>query len=383
MNKYEQLWIIDSTLRDGLQAPGVSLNHSEKKAIARMLAEAGVNELEAGIPIMDKQEIRFLRSLKHDIPNVRVTAWCRARKEDILEAARSNVSSIHIAFPVSDIQLKLYEKDWKWVLDTIPELVALARVHFDYVSLGAMDATRASLHDLKQFVHRADAAGVNRVRIADTVGISTPDQIKELFEKLHVNTKAILEFHGHNDLGLATANSLAAVEGGAKEISVTISGVGERAGNASLEEVVTALPYQGNYFTSVSRKALPTLASTFKELSGFDRNMCNPITGVNVFTHESGVHGHGLLQDDRTFCELDPKEFGYDGHSFVVGSHSGSFMVQRILSDQGVFITREEALAMLPQIRETSEVKHSYLENKEILDIYKHFKDTLSHAVTA
>jgi len=383
MRKYEQLWIIDSTLRDGLQAPGITLNHSEKKKIALALAEAGINELEAGIPIMDKQEIRFLRGLKHDLPHARITAWCRAREEDILEAARSNVSSIHIAFPVSEIQLKLYEKDWKWVLDSIPRLVGLAREHFDYVSLGAMDATRTSLHDLKQFVHRADAAGVNRVRIADTVGIALPAQIKELFEKLTVNTKAILEFHGHNDLGLATANSLAAVEGGAREVSVTISGAGERAGNASLQEVVSALPYQGGVYTTVNKKALTELAQTFQKLSGFDRNLCHPITGEHAFTHESGIHGHGLLNDEKSFCDLSPGDYGHQGHSYAIGTHSGSFMIQRILSDQGVFITREEALAILPKIRKTSQDKHASLKGKEILDLYRHFKAELSHAVTA
>jgi len=255
------VWIIDTTLRDGEQAPGVVFCSSVRMRIAEMLAEAGVDELEAGIPAMCAGVRRELSALISRRLPCRITAWCRAKQQDIDLAAECGMESIHVSFPVSSIHLNAFGKDESWVLENLETLIPLACRRFPRVSVGAQDAFRADPEFLRQFIRLASDCGSYRVRIADTVGILTPMAAFRLIKSFSSITGAMeLDFHGHNDMGMATANAVSAVEAGASVLSTTVNGLGERSGNAALEEVVMALQFVPGWHSRVNTRCLAALS---------------------------------------------------------------------------------------------------------------------------
>lgn len=294
--------IIDSTLRDGVQSPGVSFSSEEKKKIARMLSDAGIDELEVGIPAIGRSEQEDIRSISRLNLGCRLTSWCRAKEEDLEDAARCNTGSVQISFPASSIHQSVMKKDETWVLEALEKLLVIARRDFDFVSVGAQDATRAERKFLKIFIETAAAAGAYRVRIADTVGISTPLSTADLMNDLSCSAKGIsLEFHGHNDLGMATANTLTAIESGADTVSVTVNGLGERAGNAALEQLVMSLALNHKFGCQVKPDRLIPLCHVVAKASCRPIPADKPITGSSVFTHESGIHCNGMVKDRRSY----------------------------------------------------------------------------------
>jgi len=294
--------IIDSTLRDGAQSPGVSFSLEERKTIARMLADAGVDELEVGIPAIGRSEQEEIRAIAGLNLGCRLTSWCRAKREDLEDAARCNTGSVQISFPASSIHQNVLKRDERWVLEEMERLVAIARNDFDAVSVGAQDATRAERQFLRRFIQRASASGAYRVRIADTVGIGTPFSIASLMSELSEYADGVsLEFHGHNDLGMATANTLAAMEYGSDCVSVTVNGLGERAGNAALEQVVISLALTDELKCRVLPHKLIPLCNFVAKAACRPIPADKPITGSSVFTHESGIHCHGMLKDRRSY----------------------------------------------------------------------------------
>ena len=235
-------YLIDTTLRDGEQAPGVVFSGLEKMRIAEMLHELGIDEVEAGTPAIGSEEREVIKRIANAGFRFKTSCWCRANIKDILEAAKLQTQSINISLPVSDIQIDTLGKSRGWVLKQLKETVALAVQYFPHVTMGAQDGSRADIDFLNEFIFYSSEAGAKRIRISDTVGIADPLQIAELFKAVAKQFPEIaFEFHGHNDLGMATANSVAAIKGGASCISATINGLGERAGNAVLEEVVAWL----------------------------------------------------------------------------------------------------------------------------------------------
>jgi len=378
MKQNTMVWIIDSTLRDGLQSPGVVLSYAKRAELADLLAKAGVNELEAGIPMIGEEEQHFLRQLTQQHPSKRITGWTRARQEDFYTAARAGLSSVHFTFPVSGLLLKLYKKNWNWVEEQAGILIETALHLFDHVSVGAMDAFRCDLSKLRRFTSLAARAGAHRVRLADTVGTAEPARVEQTFKKLR-RSNIILEFHGHNDLGLAVANSLAAVKGGAHALSLTINGIGERAGNAALEQVVAALPYCGNHSSSVRKTALKPLSDFLENETGRMADPSLPIVGDRVFTHESGVHVQAMMQDPQSYCQLDPRDYGRR-HRYVAGSHSGSYMIQNMLKQEGIQIDKERAQALLGDVRKAALGMKSSLDSQDLRDLYlmQEHRDTAS-----
>lgn len=364
-------WIIDSTLRDGEQAPGVSFSLGDKIQIAEKLSEAGVPELECGIPAMGEAEQRDLRTLIAQRLPPRLTGWCRAIIRDLEAALCCGFRSIHIAFPLSAIQLAAMNKREEWPERTLPAILALARERFDHVSVGAQDASRTSFDRLRRFVLLAGQCGAQRVRIADTVGAWNPLETSAIFRQLSADARVLaLEFHGHNDLGMATANSIAAIQGGAGCISATINGMGERAGNAALEQVVAAIHYSLHGESGIRLDKLAGLCDLVAATSGRALPAGQPVAGSAVFQHESGIHCSAQLRDSGAYQLFRPEEVGREGAEFVVGKHSGTTAIAHVLAMHGIAATRDAVKKVLAPVRSLATREKRSLTLAELVSLY-------------
>ena len=342
-----RIHIIDTTLRDGEQAPGVTFSRTVKLRIARCLAAMGIDELEAGTPIMGLKVQADLRRIRGLIPAVPITGWCRACKQDLEAAERSGVDGVHISFPMSDIHLAALDKSRQWVIEQVTELVATACRQFQRVSVGAQDATRADPHFIVAMAEAASAAGAFRIRIADTVGIARPASVNGLISKLHHHVPDLeLEFHGHNDLGMATANTLAAVEAGAGAVSLTVNGLGERAGNAPLEQFVMALHHHPHLCCDIDTTGLLGLCRLVADAAQRPIPCDRPIVGDSVFAHESGIHCHAMFKDERAYEPFSPKQIGRAARRFVMGSHNGATALRHMLQTAGIAVSDGQIRAL-------------------------------------
>jgi homocitrate synthase NifV len=348
----QHVTIVDSTLRDGAQAPGVVLSASHRLKIADLLIGAGLTDLDAGIPAMGPDEGKLLRTLTNRFPGKRIVAWCRALPKDLDAAEKSGCCAVHIAFPLSELHLASINRNHEWLFSSLAGLVGSARHRFSFVSVGLIDATRADRSLLIRFCQRAEAVSADRVRLADTVGILTPTKTARLFNDLRsvVNLKKI-DFHAHNDLGMATANAVTAVDSGVGSISVTVNGLGERAGNAALEEVAIALHLDGTIPCPLDLSKIQELCETVAGFSGRPIPPSKPVSGEAVFLHESGIHWSGLLKDPRTFEPFSPSLTGHKLSAPVAGSHSGGATVIALLRRSGMTLSTAEASLLAAKVR--------------------------------
>ncbi len=363
-------WIIDTTLRDGEQAPGVVFSPEEKTDIATRLADAGVDELEIGYPAISPEEQRVIREIVSRNLPVRLTSWSRARPADIECASECGTEGIHISFPVSELYLRLMGKNYHWVRTQLKTLIPEAKKHFSFVSAGAQDATRSSLKTLETFVRDAAGYGANRVRIADTVGIATPPNLMQQIHYLKASAPVPLEFHAHNDLGMATANAFSAIEAGCDAVSVSVTGLGERAGNAALEELALALKLSGRYRTSIKTKRLHSLCKTVTRAANRSIQDQKPVIGNAAFRHESGIHCNALLKDPLSYQPFLPGEIGKENYELVIGKHSGSASIQHVLATRGIIVDREQAGKMLSNVRRAADRKKCGLSATELVNMY-------------
>lgn len=359
--------LVDTTLRDGIQAAGVAMTAAGKRRVAEALGALGVPEFEVGVPAMGPDEVASIRELARILGPARVVTWCRGTWSDLEAAAACGVEAVHLSFPASALHQQLLGRSESDVLRELALLVTAARVRFKRVYVGAQDASRAGRGFLDAFAETAALAGANRIRYADTVGRLTPSQVGAALAPLLTAAADVeIEFHGHNDLGLATANTLAAFEAGAHAASVTINGLGERAGNAALEEVVLALRVGHGVEDLVRCEQLAHTSAVVAEASGRAVPAQKPVVGASAFLHESGIHCAGQLRDERAYEAFSPAAVGRVREAFVLGSHTGGAAVAAVMRERGIALDEHRARRIAAEVRRRAWVRGRALPVAEV-----------------
>lgn len=347
----ERVYIFDTTLRDGEQTPGVAYTVEEKVMIARQLDKLGVDVIEAGFPITSPGEAEAVKRIAGEGLEARICALARPIKGEIDRVLACDVDYIHIFIATSDIHLehKLKMKREE-VLGQAVEGVEYAKEHGLYVEFSPEDATRTEIQFLKEVCNAVCEAGADKINLPDTVGVLTPRTTYEFFREMKSSVKVPLSAHAHNDFGLATANTLAAVEAGAEQVHVCVNGLGERAGNASLEQVVIALLAQYNVKTRIRTQWISETSDLVQRLSGVYLPPTAPIVGDNAFTHESGIHVHGILRHPGTYEPLTPELVGRS-RRIVAGKHTGRHAIEAMLREMGLNPNSDQLRAISEEVK--------------------------------
>lgn len=370
--KHGPIIIDDTTLRDGEQTAGVMFTRAEKISIARMLDAAGVQEIECGIPAMGKAEQSAVRALVDLGLRARLITWNRAVVSDIRASLACGVTAVDISLSVSDIMIahKL-RKSREWVMEQLKEALGFAKENSLYVSVGGEDAGRADPCFLVELLRLSRSMGADRFRFCDTLGILDPF---DMYEKISMLRRAVpdldLEVHTHNDLGMATANALAGIRAGARFVNTTVNGLGERAGNAALEEVVMALKVARGVDTGIDTQRFRDLSRLVGKASRRPVPPWKAIVGERVFAHESGIHADGVIKNPKNYEGFDPAEVGLRRY-LVVGKHSGtSGLIERFKS-LGIILEKEDANRLLRRVRVISGRLKRPLSDQDLHALYR------------
>ena len=362
--------IDDTTLRDGEQTAGVVFAKAEKMRIARLLSELGVHQIEVGVPAMGGDEQEAIKAIVNMGLPVSVLAWNRAVVSDVKASVDCGVDAVAISISASDIHIKTkLLRDRAWVLDSIRKSVDFAKSHNLYVSVNAEDASRADPEFLIEFGRTAKDCGADRLRFCDTVGTLDPFRTYEIVKHLVEATGLEIEMHTHNDFGLATANALAGIRAGATYVNTTVNGLGERAGNAALEEVVMALKHVEGIDVGIKTNRLREVAEYVAHASNRSIPHGKAIVGSGVFSHESGIHVDGVIKNPRNYEVFSPEEVGLT-RQLVVGKHSGTHTLVHKFREFGIELSEEEARELLVHVRATAVQLKRALFDKELMYLY-------------
>lgn len=371
-----RVYIFDTTLRDGEQSPGCSMTMPEKLEMAAALVDLGVDILEAGFPIASDGDFEAVDAVSRQFPWVQVAALARSCTLDVERAAKSlrhaKRPRIHTFIATSDIHLKhKLRKSRQQVLDDAVAAVSLARNYTDDVEFSAEDATRTDLDYLETISKAVVEAGARTVNLPDTVGYSIPDEYAELIGRIVsvLGDRAVVSVHCHDDLGLAVANSLAAVRAGAKQVECTINGIGERAGNAALEEIVMTIKTRQDrlpFETKINAEKLFGASQTLTRFISFGPQPNKAIVGENAFAHEAGIHQDGYLKEKSTYEIMDPASVGVPESRIVLGKHSGRHALKKRAEDLGYRLSREQLEDVYQRFTHLADNKKG-LRNEEIV----------------
>lgn len=378
MLKSEGIKIVDTTLRDGEQTAGVVFSKTEKVQIAKMLDELGVHQIEAGIPVMGGDEEEAIKAIVKAGLKASIMGWNRAVIGDIEASLRCGVDAVAISISTSDIHIKYkLRKTREWVLENMVKACEYAKKEGLYVSVNAEDASRTDIDFLLQFARLAKEAGADRLRFCDTVGILEPFSTYEIVKRIIDEVGIPVEMHTHNDFGMATANTLAGIRAGAKYVGVTVNGLGERAGNAALEEVVMALKYIYNLDLGIKTFKLKEICEYVAKASARELPVNKAIVGKNIFAHESGIHADGVLKYPKTYEVFSPEEVGGE-RQIIIGKHSGTHALIRKFLEYGIQLTEEEANELLKSVRALAVELKRPLFDKELMYLYQDYLKTKS-----
>jgi 2-isopropylmalate synthase len=371
MSSHNQIVFFDTTLRDGEQSPGCTMHHDEKLRMAHQLAALGVDVLEAGFAIASQGDSDSIRMIAREVRGPRIASLARCKREDIEAAARSiepaEKARIHTFLASSDLHLEAKLKITRAeALDQAANSVRLARTFADDVEFSAEDATRTDPDFLVEIVTVAVQAGATTINIPDTVGYTTPDEYAATFRMLIAKVPGIddviLSTHCHNDLGMAVANTLAGIHAGARQAECTINGIGERAGNAALEEIAAALMVRRDKLPYTNNIKLNQLFPTSQMLAEFISFGCSPnkaVVGANAFAHESGIHQHGMMANPLTYEIMTPESVGVPATNMVLGKHSGRRLLEQRLVELGHILTRQQLDDVYHRFTELADRKKS------------------------
>jgi len=361
--------IFDTTLRDGEQSPGASMNIEEKLEIARQLARLGVDVIEAGFPASSERDFNAVKLVAREVHGPIIAGLCRANAQDIHRAAEALAPAerkrIHIFLATSDIHMEFkLRKTREEVLVMAVQAVELARTLCDDVEFSAEDATRSDVEFLCRVLEAVIAAGATTVNIPDTVGYAMPEEFGELIAAIRSRVpnieQAVISTHCHNDLGLAVANSLSGVGHGAGQVECTINGLGERAGNAALEEIVMAIRTRNDRLpmtTGINAKELVRTSRMVSDITSIPVQPNKAIVGANAFAHEAGIHQHGVLVNKATYEIMNPADVGAGDSKLVLGIHSGKHAIMRKLFEMGYELSDEQLERVVQRVKEVAEKK--------------------------
>jgi len=385
-----RVYIFDTTLRDGEQSPGCSMIVEEKIQMATKLKELGVDIIEAGFPIASDSDFRAVQIIGRDFTDVTVAALARACRLDIEHAARALARArrprLHTFIATSEIHLKFkLKKSRQQVLEEAVAAVEMARRYVDDVEFSAEDATRTDVDYLEQVCKAVAAAGAKTINLPDTVGYSTPDEFGALIKNMvgALGDDVVVSVHCHNDLGLATANSLVAVQAGARQVECTINGIGERAGNCPLEEVVMTMRTRRDRFpfdTGIVSEHIFSASQMLARMITFGPQPNKPIVGRNAFAHEAGIHQDGFLKERTTYEIIDPRTVGVPASNLVLGKHSGRHALGDRCVHLGYPLTKDELELLYHRFVAFADNKKGVLD-EEIVDLVRDSVSRYSRAV--
>jgi len=370
----KSIYIVDTTLRDGEQTAGVVFANNEKIYIAKLLDEIGVDQIEAGIPIMGGDEAAAVKAIAKLGLKASVMGWNRANIQDIQASINCGVDAVAISISTSDIHIKYkLQSTRERVLESMVKATEYAKDQGLYVSVNAEDASRSDEEFLVQFAQAAQQAGANRLRYCDTIGTLDAMQTFAKIQSLRQKVSLDIEMHTHDDFGMATSNALAGMQAGAKFIGVTVNGLGERAGNAALEEVIMAMKYVfHNQDVPYNTSKLKEVCEYVSQASGRVLPIWKSIVGSNMFAHESGIHVDGAIKNPLTYEVFKPEEIGLE-RQIVIGKHSGSAAISYKFKEFGIELDAAATAYILSQVRTLAVNLKRTVFDKELIYLFNEY----------